>query len=214
MSRRGLVLATVWLGLAGCDRKVAYSYFNVTVTLDRTTIDDELLDLVSACGATATLDDGRAETRDLRCVRHNVGADLGVFQYTTSRTSGSVKFTVVLTSYWGARLATGESESVGIAPSSTTSVMMIVHALANAPRMPPSAGGPDDAAAAPGPDVGVMPEAGDAPAVDAGVDAGIDSSPDLAVDASLDAPPLPVDLAPDAPPDGGEPNDALGGAAG
>jgi hypothetical protein len=178
-----LALVALWLGLAGCDKKVDYSYLNVNVTLDRTTIDDELLDLVSACGAVAAFDDGYTQTGDLHCVRHNLSTNLGTFQFTTSRTSGSVKFKVTMLSYWGAELANGESAPVGIAPSSTTTVDLVVKGIPNAPRMPPSAGGPVDAAT---------------PGADAAVD-GPASGADAAVDTAL-----PVDVAPDA----GAPDDA------
>jgi hypothetical protein len=196
MKRLGLV--ALWLGLASCDKTVAYSYFNVNVTLDRTTIDDELLDLVSACGVLVTFDDGTTHTGDLHCVRHSLGTNLGTFQYTTSRTSGSLKFKVTMDSYWGAELAHGESATVGIAPSSTTSVDLVVSGIANAPRMPPSAGGPVDAAP-PATGNDASPPAVDgaldapAPGEDAAVDAGADASPDLA----QDAPAPPPDLAPD-----------------
>jgi hypothetical protein len=171
-----LAFVALWLGLAGCDKTVAYSYFNVNVTLDRTTIDDELLDLVSACGVVVTLDDGTTRTGDLHCVRHSLGTNLGTFQYTTSRTSGSLQFRVTMLSYWGAELANGESATVGIAPSSTTSVDMVVKGILNAPRMPPSAGGPVDAAPpVTGNDASPPPVDGGldapAPADDAGADA-------------------------------------------
>ena len=198
--KRALTLAALALVLGSCDKKVDYSYFNVNVTVDRTSLDDELLDLVSACGASATLDDGRVDLGDLRCVRHAVvnGNSLGTFQYTTTRTSGSVTFKVTLDSYWGAELGTGQSKTVGIAPNSTTSVDLVVSAVPDAPRMPPSAGGPDaagtsdvDAAPVSTPDAGVD----SAPDVDA---AAVDASPDLAPDASPDSAP---DAGPDAVPD-------------
>jgi hypothetical protein len=207
MRGRALALVALGLGLGSCDKKVDYSYFNVNVTVDRTTFTDELLDLVSACGASATLDDGRVDLGDLRCVRHKVadGNSLGTFQYSTSRTTGSVKFKVTLTSYWGADLGTGESSTVGIASNSTTTVDLVVKALPDAPTGPPTAGGPDAAgtagpppdAAAPELDAGVDGPAGDG-GVDAAVDAAPDASPDLAVDVAPDSAP---DLAPDSAPD-------------
>ena len=70
MSGRASVLAglaVVLAGGAGCEKSVTYTYFNIHVMLDRTSIDDELVDLISACAAFADTP-LRQDSGNLRCV--------------------------------------------------------------------------------------------------------------------------------------------------
>jgi hypothetical protein len=142
-----LALAVGLLLAAGCDKTATFSYFNVHVTLDRSTIDDELLDLIQTCAVTA---DGpvRQDISSLRCTRHRIPNDLGVFQYTTKETKGSVTFKVIMTSYFDSPLAEGSVGPIGIAPGSSTDAMLVVSGIPGAPRMPPGIITPTDDASA------------------------------------------------------------------
>jgi hypothetical protein len=177
---RGLCWLAVGVALAapgtGCDRDVTYSYFDVGVTLDRTSadpIDDELLAVVEGCAAVAENGD-RRETADLHCVRGSIPTDLGTFQYTTKQTTGTVTFSVTLKSYWGAIVARGESPPIGIVPGNKVMTSLVVKALPNAPRSPNAIPVGSDDASLPGPD-GAAPKLDAAPGSDAGgPDGGVD----------------------------------------
>jgi hypothetical protein len=177
------VLLTGALLVGGCDKTATFSYFNIHVTLDRTSIDDELLDLINGCAAVAETP-ARRDTTDLRCVRHRVPNDLGVFQYTTTLTSGSIKFSVVMASYDGTAIAQGQIDPpLGIAPGMTVEGTLVVKAIPGAPRMPPTGtdtdGGTDAAADA----------AVDAPPDSAAGDGASDGGPDSADGATADGAP-------------------------
>jgi hypothetical protein len=172
-------LALLVAGGTGCEKSATYSYFNVHVTLDRTSIDDELLDLIDACAAFADTP-LREDTSRLPCVRHRVPNDLGVFQYTTSLIKGEIKFRVIMNGYWGPTLAQGELEPLGIAPGTTTERTLVVNAIPGVPRVPAGTitpvgdGAPDSATTgndARAIDVGTDTAAG-------GADAGADAAPD------------------------------------
>ena len=192
--------ALVWLvlaaaGGAGCDKSVTYSYFNIKVTLDRTSIDDELVDLIDACAAFAQTPE-RQDTAPLPCVRHRIPNELGVFQYTTSLTKGEITFSAIMNGYWGPTLAQGELEPLGIAPGMTIERTMVVKAIPGVPRMPP---GPINPVADAAIDAGV----GDArdgssdtgadradaalDGAEAGTQAGSDAGPDAVGDSGGDA---------------------------
>jgi hypothetical protein len=191
-----LVLASA--GATGCDKSITYSYFNVRVTLDRTTIDDELVDLIDACAAFADTP-LRQDQASLPCPRHRIPNDLGVFQYTTSLTRGEIKFSAIMNGYWGDTLAQGELEPLGIAPGMTTERTLVIKAIPGVPRVPPGTitpvgdGGAD--AAPPGND------AGPGDARDGGIDAAADGA-DAARD-GVDAPLDGVDAGADAAQDTG-----------
>jgi hypothetical protein len=141
-----LLLLALALAAAGCDDDVTFSYFRVPVKLDRTTIDDELLDLIEACAAIAETP-VNSDSGDLRCVRHRIPNDLGIFEYTTQLTSGAVKFTVVMNSYSGTTLARGELDPMAIMVGKTvTTPTLTVKAVPGAPREPPAGGTADGGA--------------------------------------------------------------------
>jgi hypothetical protein len=191
-----LVLAAA--GGAGCDKSVTYSYFNIKVTLDRTSIDDELVDLIDACAAFAQTP-LRQDTAPLPCVRHRIPNELGVVPYTTSLTKGEITFSAIMNGYWGATLAQGELEPLGIAPGMTIERTMVMKAIPGAPRMPPGpinpvGGGPDAAADAGGSDARDGSSDTGADRADAALDgaevgseAGTDTGPDAAQDSGGDA---------------------------
>jgi hypothetical protein len=173
-------------GAAGCDKTATYTYFNIHMVLDRQTVDDELLDLIAACAASADIQD-RHDDADLRCLRHRVPNDLGIFQYTTTQTKGEVTFKVIMNSYWGVTLAQGTLDPLGIAPGMTIDQTLTIHAIPGVERMPPGPitpfgdGGADAAVDAPG---GGSDAADAAPGAEAGADAGVDAGGNDAADAA------------------------------
>jgi hypothetical protein len=186
----GLLAAALALG--ACDKTATFAYFNIDVVLDRATIDDELLDLIQTCSATATTPT-REEMADMRCMRHRIGNDVGVFQYTTSLTSGSVTFSVTLYNYFGPAVAEGQLGPLGIAPGGTVDMQLVVHGIPGAPRVPSGTitpvgqdGATPDTAA---PDGGVdaASDAADAAAVEAGADGAGDAAGDAGPDVAPDA---------------------------
>jgi hypothetical protein len=134
MRRAALVVALL---VAGCGESTTYTYFQVPIMLERSSIDDELLDLIEACAAIAETPQ-RTDSGDLRCVRHRVPLNFGTFEYTTTLKSGSIKFSVVMNNYNGTALAQGELAPVDIKPgTSTTTPTLMVKAIPGAPRTPP-----------------------------------------------------------------------------
>lgn len=130
-------VAALAFTLAGCSGDVTYTYFNVAVTLDQEMVmDEELMELIAGCAALAETPE-RTDSATLRCVRGGLMMDLGTFQYTTTLTSGSIKFTVVMSGINNNPLARGESAPVGIAPGKTISASLVVKPIPGAPRRPP-----------------------------------------------------------------------------
>jgi hypothetical protein len=140
--RLAALLAVV--GLAACDdgSSGGYSYFLVPVTIDQQSVDQELLGLIAFCGAEAKTPQGNTGA-DLRCVRGRIPYQLGNFEYTTTQTSGSITFSVVLQGINHNPLASGESSPVGVVPGKTVEVpAIVVKAIPGAPRMPPDVPNP------------------------------------------------------------------------
>lgn len=147
-ARRLLVAAALAACATSCDEEVTYTYINVAVTLDgEMVMDDELMQAIAGCAAIAETPQ-RMDSADLRCVRGQLTANLGTFQYTTTLSSGSVKFTVIMKGINDNALAQGSSEPVGIVPGQTISANLLVKAIPGAPRRPPDvmvdAGSPRD----------------------------------------------------------------------
>jgi hypothetical protein len=121
----------------GCEKSVTYSYYDIHVVLDRQSIDDDLLDIIQGC-AVLVETPLRQDSADLRCVRHRVPNDLGVFQYTSNLSSGSLLFTVIMTDFDNKLVAQGDLGPIGVAPGSApTDETLVVKALAVVP--PPAA---------------------------------------------------------------------------
>jgi hypothetical protein len=203
MKGRAFVLVCLALavaGGAGCEKSVTYSYFNILVAVDRTSVDNELLDLINACAAFAETP-ARQDSAPLPCPRNMIPNELGVFQYTTSLTRGEIKFSAIMNGYWGVTVAQGELEPLGIAPGMTIERTLVVKAIPGVPRMPP---GPITPVGDGGADAAIT--GNDAGPVDAR-DGGTDTAADGA-DAATGGGDAGADAAPDAGSDG---NDAGGG---
>lgn len=133
--RLGVLLGLV-MGVAGCGGSdVTFSYFLVKVTIDRRSVDDELLGLIRVCSAEAQTARGK-DGRDLCREPASLPYDLGKFEYSTTLTSGAVKFAVVLYGRYNNALARGESVEVGIVPGMTKETEVLVEAIPGAPREP------------------------------------------------------------------------------
>jgi hypothetical protein len=138
-----LVLA---LGLLpACDKPVTYSYFLIQARLDRATVDFERLNLIEACAVLAQTP-VREDSADLHCKRHEVTPELGTFEYTTSLTSGSIKFVLLANDFNQQLVARGETEPLEIVAGKTVMGEVVAKAVS------PAAG--DDGGAVATPDAG------------------------------------------------------------
>ncbi len=119
-----LALLAGFIGF-GCEKPITYTYFDVSVTIDRQTIDPDLLATVSSCAVSV---EGSSEAAaDLPCVRGFVKYDLGHFDYSTSARKGSLKFVVIL-KHNQELVGRGESVELGIVPNVTVPATVLVKA--------------------------------------------------------------------------------------
>lgn len=88
-----LALLTTMLVSAGCSDDVKYSYFDIHVTIDKTTVTSTQLYLVTGCQV-HVVGPGISETASLRCRENRVPYDVGTFQWTTDVQSGTLQFIV------------------------------------------------------------------------------------------------------------------------
>jgi hypothetical protein len=137
-------LALVLALLPACSEEVTYSYFLVQTRMDRATVNDALLDRISACAVLAQTP-VREDSVDLRCKRHAVASELGAFEYTTSLTSGAVKFVLIANDFQGRRVIQGETQPLAIDVGKTVLAELVGQALpgANPEAEQPDAGAPD-----------------------------------------------------------------------
>lgn len=146
---RRLALALVLV--AGCGDTVTYTSFLVEAKLDPSTVNAALLARIGACAAIAETPQ-RQDSADLRCRQGFVSHDLGRFEYTTSLTSGTIKFIVVGNDFHQQTLVRGET-TVDIVPSKakvpTTVIAKGIPGVPENPNAPRDAGGapPADATA-------------------------------------------------------------------
>jgi hypothetical protein len=144
-------LALVLALLPACDKPVTYSYFLIHAKLD-STVDDALLNRIAACAVEARTS-LRTDSAQLACKQHFVTNDLGTFEYTTSLTSGAIKFVLIANDINGILMATGETPPLDIQVGKT--VMADVVGTA-APGAKPDAGASVTAG------TGTMPDGGTA----------------------------------------------------
>jgi hypothetical protein len=129
-----LLGATALAGAAGCGESVTFAYFEVDVTVDQTA-DREFLGRITSCGV--EVDGPHKHSGDLRCQRGAIqDHKLGKFEYSTSASSGTVTFTVVLKDLNGKDLARGQSDPVTIVPNKTTQAQVLVKPLPEALEPP------------------------------------------------------------------------------
>jgi hypothetical protein len=136
-------LAPLVLALAllpACDKPVTYSYFLVHAKLDAT-VDFELINRIAACAVVAKTP-VREDSADLGCKQHFIANDLGTFEYTTSLTSGTIKFTLIANDPNGVLLATGETTALDIQAGKTVMAELVGTATPGAKPPEPDAGAP------------------------------------------------------------------------
>jgi hypothetical protein len=139
--------ALVLLALApACSEPVTYSYFLVQARLDPMTVDSSIRDRIVACAVTAQAP-MREETADMRCRQRMVMSELGLFEYSTSLTTGPVKFTLIATDIHGQLMAMGETMPLDIKVGQTVDAVVVA-------TLAPGARPADDAGVAPAPDAG------------------------------------------------------------
>jgi hypothetical protein len=117
-------LALVLALLPACDKPVTYSYFLIHAKLD-STVDDALLNRIAACAVEARTS-LRTDSAQLACKQHFVTNDLGTFEYTTSLTSGAIKFVLIANDINGILMATaapGAKPDAGASVTAGTGTM-------------------------------------------------------------------------------------------
>jgi hypothetical protein len=141
--KRLTLLALALALLPACSEPVTYSYFVVHARLDAT-VDVALLNRIAACGVVATTP-AREDTAELDCRQHFVSSDLGTFEYTTSLTSGAIKFKIIANDFNGILLASGETPPLDIQVGKTVTAEVVGTAAPGAKPMDepaPDAGAP------------------------------------------------------------------------
>ena len=121
---RAGVLGLVLLAGSGCEEEVNYGYFAVRVTVDQTATDPWLA-RVASCGV--NVDGADVDFGSLACAEGTLnGPEVGVFEWSTSTTSGTVQFTVTFKSGIGNPLGSGRSPPVSISPGNTVETSVVV----------------------------------------------------------------------------------------
>jgi hypothetical protein len=125
MTTRLLCGGLLALGLLGCrEEQVDYGYFAVRVSVDQTATEPWLAS-VASCGV--NVDGADVDFGSLACAEGSVtGPELGVFEWSTSTTSGTVQFTVTFKSGIGRTLGVGKSAQVAISPGNTVETTVVV----------------------------------------------------------------------------------------
>jgi hypothetical protein len=139
--------ALLLLALApACSEPVTYSYFLVQARLDPLTVDSSIRDRIVACAVIAKAP-MREESTDMRCRQRMVMSELGVFEYSTSLTSGPVTFRLIATDLHGQLMAEGETPPLDILVGKTVNAEVVA-------KLAPGARPTDDGGVAPAPDAG------------------------------------------------------------
>jgi len=125
-------------------QEATYSYFVIQVKLDPASVDFDLLNRIQACAVLAQTP-VREDSADMRCRRHFVANDLGNFEYTTSLTSGAIKFVLIANDFNGQLLVRGETAPLDIQVGKTVMAELVGQAVPGAkpaPEPAPDAGSP------------------------------------------------------------------------
>jgi hypothetical protein len=121
---RAALLGLALLGGAGCEQDVDYGYFAVKVTIDQTA-PAEWLTSVASCGV--NVDGADVDFGSLACAEGSLtGHELGVFEWSTSTSSGAVQFTVTFKNALGRVLGAGKSPEVNISPGQMVMTSVVV----------------------------------------------------------------------------------------
>jgi hypothetical protein len=105
------------LAAGGCEEDVTYSYFAVDVSIDRRTVDPDLLGAIRSCGVLVEhVGSERQDVHSLPCSRVDRW-ELGKFEYSLAGTSGQVRFRVTASNLDRKVLAEGVVGPVGVVPN-------------------------------------------------------------------------------------------------
>ncbi len=138
---RAALVGLALLGGAGCEEQVDYGYFAVRVTIDQTAPDPWLAS-VASCGVNVGGAD--EDFGALACAENTLTThELGVFEWSTSTSSGAVQFTVTFKSAIGRVLGVGKSPEVNISPGNTVMTTVMVVPTPES-LMPPGGAAPPD----------------------------------------------------------------------
>ena len=144
--KRPALLALALALLPTCDKPVTYSYFLIHAKLDPASVDFALINRIAACAVLAQTPQ-REDSGDLRCQQHFVANDLGTFEYTTSLTSGAIKFVLIANDFNGVPLVRGETGPLDIEVGRTVMGEVVGFAVPGAKPEPEP--GPDAGASTP-----------------------------------------------------------------
>jgi hypothetical protein len=135
-----MTLALFLTGTA-CSSDTAYTYVDVHVTIDPTTVTKTQLYLVTSCEL-MILGADAGHSYGLPCVEKEVPYDVGTFQYSSKATSGTLQFLVRILD--GNHVLVGESTSdpVPVSPGKHLQTSVVVVGVT-----PPATGGDVDAGA-------------------------------------------------------------------
>lgn len=141
-----LLLALTSVALPSCADDTTFAYFNVKVDIDPVTVDDDLRRKIASCGLFVSGDDNDQQT--LPCTLNSVPYSLGVVDFSTSASRGTLVFTVKMLDLNRQPIAVGSSQPVAIVPENTTQTAVV--AVSVVPKedggTPGSDGGNPDAA--------------------------------------------------------------------
>jgi hypothetical protein len=132
--------ALALMGGAGCEENTDFAYFKVRATLAGQ-VDAAFLEQVASCGVNVVSGtDGRlldfAPFATSRCTQGQVrSADLGLIDWSTAETSGTVRFVVVVKNSATREIAKGMSAPFEIRPNATTEGTVQVDRLPDPPMM-------------------------------------------------------------------------------
>lgn len=113
--------------VSACADDAKYTYVDVDVTVDESTIDASRLYLVYSCGFFVMGADDVPDEVGLPCLPNKVPVNVGTFQWTSDAPSGSLQFTVKLFDANHITIGEGVSESVPVSPGKhlKTSVLVV-----------------------------------------------------------------------------------------
>lgn len=113
--------------VSACADDAKYTYVDVDVTIDETTIDASRLYLVYSCGFFVTGADEVPDEVGLPCLANKVPYHVGTFQWTSEAPSGSLQFTVKLFDANHIVIGEGTTDPVVVSPGKhlKTSVLVV-----------------------------------------------------------------------------------------
>gem|GEM_PF-3149994 len=124
--RSKLKSPTTFLGVLGlaalsffsaCGSEVRYAYFTIKVDIDQVSVNDDLRRTIASCAVFVTGDDTGYQT--LPCTLTKVPYNLGVVDFSTRSSRGTLQFAVELLDLNRQMVARGTTPPVAIVPNTT-----------------------------------------------------------------------------------------------